>query len=482
MPHNNLRSVLYVFLFLTLSSYGKDGSGLQCREIHIVDFGAIGDGKTNSTEAFQKAAAYLQQNGGTLIIDSGTYIVGKQKLSGRYGSGNSWKAVPILNIIGAKRPITIKGEHATLKTADGLKYGSFNPITGRIDEKRTIGNPSDYYASAYIFINAEDCASIKIEDLTMDGNLGNMVISQAFGDMGNQLPAIGIRLSRNRKAIIKNCYIHHCALDAIHISWNGLTGKDPIYPHVIDSVIAKYNGRQGLSWAGGNSLTVSNSEFSSTGKALNAGIPVVAKPAAGIDIEIQNSIIRNGSFINCLVYDNAGYGLSSIGHETYNINFKKVTFIGTTNEAAFPKSQYFSFDSCTFVGRVAGIYGDKDSAKANFFKDCLFTMNKGMSPDGKVFGNNSAFYSADNVIFDHCVFDASEGRLPLFNQKEIEFINCTFIQKSSENFRAIATFKGTTKFIMKGGGKIDDSQATFDGSIFLNGRKVNNLKNIELRK
>lgn len=446
--------------------------------IHIKDFGAVGNGKTNCTEAFQKAAEYLQANGGTLIIDPGTYIVGKQRLSGNYQVGSSYFAEPILDFFKAKKPIIISGYKAVLKAADGLKYGSFNPITGEKDSTRKEGNSSDYFASAYIFINAVGCLSISIKGITFDGNSGKLNIGPAFSKEGNQLMATGIRVYNNKEVNIEDCYIHHCALDGIIVAWTGLTETDSIYLHTIKNVKARYNGRQGLSWVGGNNLTVINSEFSSTGKAFNNHVPVVGLPSAGIDIEIENSVIKNGNFINCLVYDNAGYGLSSLGHNTHNINFKKVTFIGTTNHAAVPKSQYFSFDSCTFVGSVSGIFGSANKSKANLFKNCLFTMDKKMSSDGKVFGDYCAFYDGQNVVFNSCVFNAATKRLPVFNKKEIVFINCKFIQNNNENFRAIATFKGTTQFLIKGKGKVDATEATFEGNILYNNKKISDIKNI----
>ena len=472
-------SVFLFFLFFTQASSQANDIYIKnfrpdsaFKVIHIRDFGARGDGITNCTTAFQNAAAFLQKNGGTLIIDPGIYIVGKQRLSGSFGAGSSYFADPILSFKNAQKPIYITGYKATLKAADRLKYGSFNPITGAKDSIRKEGNVSDYYASAYTFISAVGCYSISVKGLTLDGNSGKLIISPAFGKYGNQLPAIGASFNNNKNVDIEDCYIHDCALDAIIIAWSGLKDTDPIYPHNIKNVIARYNGRQGLSWVGGNNLTVINSEFSSTGKALNNGVPVVGLPSAGIDIENENAIIKNGRFINCLVYDNAGYGLSSIGNDTYNINFSKVTFIGTTNDAAFPKSQYFSFDSCIFVGQVVGVFGSTDPGKANYFKNCLFTMDKNKSPDGKVFGDHCAFYDSQNLIFENCEFDGGSGRLPVFNHKEITFINCKFIQNNDENFRAIATFKGTTRFDMTGKGKVDASEGTFEGKILYNGRTI----------
>ncbi|MEO7393554.1 MAG: hypothetical protein ABIU11_01350 [Chitinophagaceae bacterium] len=473
--------IFYLILLLPLKVYPKNYSGACTKEIHIKDFGGIGNGITNCTEAFQKASAYLQVNGGTLIIDPGTYIVGKQRLSGNFGAGSSWIAEPILSFRDAQKPIIISGYKAVLKAADGLKFGSFNPVSGKKDSLRKIGNRSDYYASAFVFINAIGCLSVTVKGITLDGNSGKLDIGPAFGEEGIQLAAIGIGASYNKNVDIADCYIHHCALDGILITWKGLKDTDPIYPHSIKNVKAQFNGRQGLSWVGGNDLTVINSEFSSTGKAYNNGLPVVSKPSAGIDIEIEESIIKNGNFINCRIYNNAGPGISSIGHSTRNINFKKCTFIGTTNSAAYPKSQGFSFDSCTFVGMVQRIYGSADKSKAISFKNCLFTMDKKRSPNGKVFGETWEFYEGQNVIFDNCVFDARTKRLPVFNTTEIVFLNCTFSQHSDKDFNGAAIFRGTTKFIMRGKGKLNPALSSFQGIILYNNQKSSDIKNIELQ-
>jgi hypothetical protein len=457
----------------------RNKSSIQNEKVHIKDFGAIGDGKTNNTVAFQKASAYLQNNGGTLIIDPGTYIVGKQKLSGNYLAGGSFMPEPILSFSDSKKPIIILGYDAILKAADGLKFGSFNPVTGDKDSIRGKGNESDYYAAPFIFIYAVRCDSISIKGITLDGNSGKLDIGPSFGPEGIQLPAIGIGLYSNKNVEIADCYIHHFALDGIIISWAGLKESDPIYPHTITNVKAEFNGRQGISWVGGNSLTVINSEFSSTGKGLNNGIPVVSKPSAGIDIEIENSIIRNGKFINCLVYNNSGPGVISIGYTTSNINFKKCTFIGTTNSAVYPKSEGFSFDNCTFVGMVQRIFGSQDKSKATTFTDCLFTLDSTKSPNGKVYGDTWEFYEGQNVLFKNCEFDADGKKLPTFNTPEITFLDCSFSQNSNANFNAAAFFEGTTTFIMKGNGKIDASNAHVTGTLIYNNKNVTDFKNLK---
>src|ERR1019366_3460696 len=94
-------------MFIKKSDIFCNRSPFQNDKVHIKDFGAVGDGKTNNTIAFQKASAYLQTNGGILIIDPGTYIVGKQKLSGSYLAGGSFMPEPILSFSDAKKPIII---------------------------------------------------------------------------------------------------------------------------------------------------------------------------------------------------------------------------------------------------------------------------------------------------------------------------------------------------------------------------------------
>lgn len=450
--------------------------------VHIRDFGAKPDGLTNSTEAFEKASRFLSAHGGTLVIDPGTYLVGKQHLSGAYGAGSSYIPDSILRFTGAQKPITILGYHAILKAANGLKYGSFNPVTGVKDSLRSRGNQSDYYASAFTFIGAYRCVSITVKGLTLDGNSSNMDIGPGFGPDGIQLPALGIALNQDQRVLIEDCYIHHCALDGILIAWTGLSDSDPSYPHTLRRVRCEYNGRQGLSWIGGNQLTVTDCDFSSTGKALNHGVPVVSKPSAGIDIENEGSLLRNAYFENCTAFNNAGPGLISIGQPTRNIRFSHCTFIGTTQCAAYPKSPDFHFEDCTFVGRVQRIFGSADSSKATTFRNCLFTLDPKYSPNAQVYGDTWEFYEGTHVLFDHCSFDADHHKLPTFNTPEVTFSDCSFSENSDADFQAAAIFKDTTRFVMKGSGRILTPLSRFRGPVYLNGTLVPRISDLDSRK
>lgn len=441
---------------------------------HIKEFGAQKNGSFNNTEAFQKASQWLSKNGGTLIIDPGVYLVGRQSLTRNYSAGSAYFDDPILSFSDVQHPIIIKGYGACLRAVSGLKYGSFNPLTGKKDSLRKEGNRSSYYASAFTFINAINCRSVYITGIELDGNCGSLDIGPAFGAEGIQLSATGIRLYGNQNANVVDCNIHHCALDGILIGWPNLKDSAPLYPHFIKNVKSNFNGRQGISWVGGNSLQVVNSDFSFTGQAENNGLKVVSKPSAGIDIEVEESIIKNGLFHGCTIYNNSGPGLSSIGHNTYDIKFVKCKFIGTVNSASYPKSQCFSFDSCLFVGKVERIFGSSDKEKAIVFRHCLFTMDKKHSPNQKVYGEFCEFYEGSNVVFEDCLFDAANKRLPVFSNQEITFINCTFKQNNTSNFKASAYFLGRTNIILKGSGILDKSEAHIIGKCVYNGKNLNN--------
>jgi hypothetical protein len=45
------------------------------KKCNIKDFGAVGDGRTDDTKAFQKAADYLGESGGEIYLGDGEYVV-----------------------------------------------------------------------------------------------------------------------------------------------------------------------------------------------------------------------------------------------------------------------------------------------------------------------------------------------------------------------------------------------------------------------
>lgn len=55
-------------------------------EFNVKDYGALGDGISNDTQAFIAASAALSAHGGGVLrIPQGVYVVGEQTLAGQLG-------------------------------------------------------------------------------------------------------------------------------------------------------------------------------------------------------------------------------------------------------------------------------------------------------------------------------------------------------------------------------------------------------------
>ena len=115
-------------------AHNEDGTlKSSTKIINVKDYGAVGDGVTNDTTAFQQAAEAMNAaGGGKLVIPEGIYIVGRQSLAEARGLGYAYQPENILKISDCARPVIIEGYGAVLKAAPGLKLGSFDPVTGDI--------------------------------------------------------------------------------------------------------------------------------------------------------------------------------------------------------------------------------------------------------------------------------------------------------------------------------------------------------------
>ena len=140
------------FILLIMSFIGLDSGTFAQNNITktIQSFGAKGDGKTNDTEAFTKAAAFFNDRGGngTLHISKGIYIVGKQMPGNGDVYKNAYTGVDILAFKNVHN-LLIQGEKETiLKYTDKLKFGSFDPVTGKIFNDNSPVIPDPKYAAS----------------------------------------------------------------------------------------------------------------------------------------------------------------------------------------------------------------------------------------------------------------------------------------------------------------------------------------------
>lgn len=423
---------------LTKASY----SMISGAPINVIDYGAKGDGTTNDTVAFQNACAAINATGGgKLIIPAGTYIVGLQNFAGATGKGYSYQAQDIIAITNCANPVIVEGNGAILKIATGLKYGSFNPVTGASYATTPPFTNADYAASVGVVINLSGNTNVAIKDLEIDGNVSGLSLGGQWGDTGYQLNAIGVGCNLNKQVTLENIYTHHNGEDGVYIDWNtGITSSTTqLYPHVLINVKSQYNGRQGMSWVGGNSLTAIGCDFSFTGK----NGYVSSSPAAGLDIEPDTGLCINGSFINCRFYDNTGVGALTANSNVNNISYLDCNFIGTTQYSIWPNSQKHKFTNCNIVGAAINVYGNANLTLTTQFFGCTFSMTAANSPSGTIYGSYMDFSAGgSNVFFDGCQFDADATHSLPYSGQAI-YASCQFKSlNTGDTFQTNGYFTG----------------------------------------
>lgn len=436
----------------------------------VKDFGAVGDGVTNDTDAFAAASTAINAaGGGKLIIPPGTYILGKQLFAGAFGKGYAYQPSPMLTFTNCTKPVIVEGNGAVLKIASGLRFGSFNPSTGQPYYPPSLPflNP-DYTAAIGSIIAVTGCDNVVIKNLELDGNINNAIIGGQWNDAGIQLRASGITSYQNKNFRAENVYTHHHGLDGVEIGWTGLTAStQQLYPHSLQNVVSQYNGRQGLSWVGGNNLSCVSCDFSFTAK--NGA--VASSPGAGVDIEPEASICINGTFINCRFFNNNGGGMTCVSvASTYDCSFYNCKFIGTTFNSIYATGERYTFYGCEMIGAVTNVLGG-DPKTASKFYGCTFSMTAANSPTGTIYDTYHNFYGGDYILFEGCNFDADANhQLPWMSGYRPIISNC--------NFKGLATTGVSyTAGIFVGYNKFENQNTNYFNGLYFGLLYINGVLN-----
>jgi hypothetical protein len=397
--------------------------------VSVKDFGAKGDGVTNDTDAFLAASAYITaQDGGKLIVPAGTYIVGKQTFAGATGKGYAYKGSDVIVIENCTNPVVIEFQGAKLKLANGLKFGSFNPVTGAAYYPPSLPFVNyDYQASLGRMLTLYNNANVSVVGSSeFDGNIANVTLGGQWGDTGYQIVAYGIWAYNNNLCRIENAYSHHHSLDGMASGYDGITTEGGVaYPFTVINSAFTNNARQGWSVTGGRGITAINCKFNNTAK----DIPFASSPAAGCDLEAEGGWIRDVLFLDCEFSNNGGAGLVADSGNTAGVTCIRCKFIGTTSASVWPLKPRFAFYDCLIVGTAFNAYySATDPGAATKFFNCKFSDQSIYSPTGTVYdgGYLANFEGGANVVLENCEFFATNTRnLLIKNGGYVR--NCTFV-------------------------------------------------------
>jgi hypothetical protein len=428
------------------------------------DFGARGDGFTNDSLAFSLLARRIMAiGGGTVQLAAGrTYVVGEQ----RSRNNLAFSPEPLLEVQQLTRPFTILGSGARLRAATGLRFGAFDS-NGRATHRPMPDLDPAEVASPYLgmIVVRGARAPVTIQDIELDGNVEKLILGGRWGDAGYQIPGSGIALFGNlADEHVSNIFSHHHPLDGAIVDG----APQRISRSHFKSVRCENNGRQGLSIVAGSGYDFEDCSFSRTGRSA-----VSSPPGAGVDIEAEDSNIRDITFNNCRFIDNVGPGMVADSGDSADIHFTDCLFVGTTSWAAWPDRPLTSFDHCTFAGTVVHPFSSPRSAEATKFRNCRFTDDPKMSPTARLFVGGKAgngivnMDRSDNVLFDRCRFELSHAGLLPWSWRAV-YQNCAMRQASHTPAMTKGKYLGRTLI----DGPVDLYGSMIIGTVMLNGKVI----------
>lgn len=440
------------------------------RTFNVRDYGASPTaGAAINTRAFQRASAALNKaGGGTMLVPPGRYRVGAQQVATRRGQGFAARGEPIIAIADCTVPVTITGTGATLVAADGLRFGAFDPVSGAVHTPPSMPfYDADFRTDAYRMIDVRKCRStVTISGFELDGNADRYALGGSWGDTGRQVEAIGIMLDGNTGGVVvENVRSHDHGLDGIMVAHAGLTAGSPRYPVTLRNVTCDRNGRQGLSWVGGTQLTAIGCRFTRTGRGR-----IRSEPGAGVDIEAEESVCRNGRFVDCTFSDNFGVGFLASTGDIAGISVERCRLIGTTVWSAWSDKPRMRFSNCVFVGAIVNAFPSADPSQATQFHHCRFTDDAKLSPTGKVYNELLADLGGGsrNVLFDDCDFIASAPKRALpWTPSDTRYNNCRFRQAGRQTAYPRGVYTGTCTF--RTAGRLDLYDSKIRGTVTVNG-------------
>lgn len=253
----------------------------------VQDFGAVGDGSTDDTDAILDAIAAMPANGSGLYFPPGTYIVNSDYVNGLKFNGKS-------NFV-------LNGYGATIKVKNGAAVTTNHEVM--------------------FFINCQNGA---INGLTIDGNRANRTITI-------QTASHCLSITDYCSNIVVNDVVcQNSTCDGIYVSTTVL-GTQASYPTgiVLNNCIADNAWRNGLSAIGSLRLTVQGGEYKNTnGNLPECGIDV--EPDPGYTFGNRQTVINGARLFN-----NAGYGVALGGPVGLNQNILITNVTGQDNDLGF---------------------------------------------------------------------------------------------------------------------------------------------------
>lgn len=299
-----------------------------------------------------------------LSIPNGEFIVGKQWTPAPGTGGFVEYSIPFKLVNCTEVELAGTG-HPVIRFEDCLKYGRFVMVGGVVHAKVNVAcNNSTLnwteVAEVGAMIHLDNCSKTTIKQLKLDGNINGAIIGGKYNYDGYQIGYDGLIAASCDNIKIANVRVSHFGRDGMMLC----SSDAPAMNIAITNSWFNFNCRTGMSWGGGNGLTISGSQFNYNGIGR-----IVSAMASGFDAELEPpnavctspSMVANGTFTNCEFSGNrfCGFITDQASASTKNISFSNCTFRPSADPSSYcswQRSKAVQFKDCTFYGRVGPFY------------------------------------------------------------------------------------------------------------------------------
>jgi hypothetical protein len=412
--------LLLLFLYNTVFSIGSQA---QMQTVYLSSFGAIPNDNKSDQIAFNKASEYINTKKGNvrLVMNAGKYTVGVlPKYSNKEDIPKSAASLhDVMNIKNCNNVIIEGMGSVVIKFLDNIPVGT-------LPNQPNLRDSAVHIGSLFRFTS---CINISFLNFVAHGNNENLTLLKIWGAGANpyEREHEGLFILNCQQVNVKNVSFIHFVRDGVLI----LEDEDKI--HVKDIIfvncIFNKNGRNGVSWCGGENVSFYKCTFNN-----NATGKIVTNPGSGLDIEPErNALCKKGVFRKCEFTNNGGYAITT-GYETaFDVLFDSCTITGNTNYAIGCQSPKFTFSNSTFSGTCLFAYDSNNEDAGiklinctfadSIFKKKVFNLNYLVGISGRYVQFNNCSFNCYKVPI---LYTEIKKKGDLNNKENTFFKNCFF--------------------------------------------------------
>lgn len=429
---------------------------LNKEDIDVVDaskHGIIADGITDNTDAAIQLSLLVKSKTSKflkVIFPRGRVKLGRQTLAGSTGKGYALRGAyedhglrGYIDFSERDGDVTIvEGYGTTFVLNDGMKIGSFDPVTGLPSaDQVTLTPDTDKQATPGIIVALAGLKEVRSLGYKVDGSATGMIWGGRYGDNGWQIISFGIWCVENITSIFRQVESYNCGADSLYLSANATWSPTFSLPQrsvSIDYCKFHESRRQGISITGGQFIDINRTEIRRIGRYSTGAGSHYSGPEACIDIEtegatVQDVVIRNSQLIDgyytllskvvdsnsrrCSVYNTVLRNQStytSVLNALPDLKFFNCTIEGGGIDSAdltSSQGSYPSLYSCMVTNNFNGgtVTGSRLVGKFGNIKDTIFRTQLhsqftlpmlAISPDGNSlssFANNTLVVYGDKT-------------------------------------------------------------------------------------